>query len=279
MAVLLTVSLMISGTAGVYASAGFGLHLPHKVRLNAKPVRFISPDDWDPTKPGVGTNRYSYSGNDPVNKSDPNGHTLRGDGSDPLGSHSLPGGASGAGNVGGGWSANPTGGMNGIGLGVAGLLGGVLGMKATTSLSVKGNDDGGSGNAPSGPDVSGTAATPPDPNKDDGDQNKARKDFSRPLTAKDLGIKGDIKQLKGTVTMKDGIMTVRVDMVQAKIANPFNAFSSLRAYANSVGATSLRIEGNIANEDLGNILTNRYGMTTEKVGSQYVDTINIPLNK
>ncbi|MBY3136109.1 RHS repeat-associated core domain-containing protein [Rhizobium laguerreae] len=36
--------------------------------------RFVSPDDWDPTQEGVGTNRYSYSENDPVNKSDPNGH-------------------------------------------------------------------------------------------------------------------------------------------------------------------------------------------------------------
>lgn len=36
--------------------------------------RFISPDDWDPTLPGVGTNRYAYAGNDPVNGSDPNGH-------------------------------------------------------------------------------------------------------------------------------------------------------------------------------------------------------------
>lgn len=36
--------------------------------------RFISPDWWDPQKPGVGTNRYAYSDNDPVNKSDPNGH-------------------------------------------------------------------------------------------------------------------------------------------------------------------------------------------------------------
>lgn len=47
--------------------------------LNARyydPVfaRFISPDDWDPTKDGVGTNRYAYANNDPVNKSDPNGH-------------------------------------------------------------------------------------------------------------------------------------------------------------------------------------------------------------
>ncbi|MER9934335.1 RHS repeat-associated core domain-containing protein [Mesorhizobium sp. M0088] len=49
--------------------------------LNARymdPVlgRFISPDDWDPTKGGVGTNRYAYAQNDPVNKSDPNGHAV-----------------------------------------------------------------------------------------------------------------------------------------------------------------------------------------------------------
>lgn len=53
------------------------------IYLNARyydPVigRFISPDDWDPTIEGVGTNRYTYSFNDPINKSDPNGH-LAGD--------------------------------------------------------------------------------------------------------------------------------------------------------------------------------------------------------
>lgn len=49
------------------------------IYLNARymdPIlgRFISPDDWDPTLDGVGTNRYAYAQNDPVNKSDPNGH-------------------------------------------------------------------------------------------------------------------------------------------------------------------------------------------------------------
>jgi RHS repeat-associated protein len=47
--------------------------------LNARtydPVlsRFLSPDTFDPTLPGVGTNRYAYAGNDPVNRSDPGGH-------------------------------------------------------------------------------------------------------------------------------------------------------------------------------------------------------------
>jgi len=35
---------------------------------------FIQPDWLDPTEPGVGTNRYSYSANDPINKLDPNGN-------------------------------------------------------------------------------------------------------------------------------------------------------------------------------------------------------------
>ena len=49
------------------------------IYLNARymdPIfgRFISPDDWDPIMEGVGTNRYAYAGNDPVNKADNNGH-------------------------------------------------------------------------------------------------------------------------------------------------------------------------------------------------------------
>ncbi len=37
-------------------------------------ARFASPDWFDPVQPGVGTNRYAYSLNDPVNNSDINGH-------------------------------------------------------------------------------------------------------------------------------------------------------------------------------------------------------------
>jgi RHS repeat-associated protein len=36
--------------------------------------RFLNPDTFDPTVGGVGTNRYAYSGNDPINGSDPSGH-------------------------------------------------------------------------------------------------------------------------------------------------------------------------------------------------------------
>ena len=53
------------------------------IYLNARyydPVigRFIQPDWWNPADPAVGTNRYAYSLNDPINKSDPSGHAYRG---------------------------------------------------------------------------------------------------------------------------------------------------------------------------------------------------------
>ncbi len=44
--------------------------------------RFLSPDTLDPIEPGVGTNRYAYADNDPVNKSDPNGHQTSDNASD-----------------------------------------------------------------------------------------------------------------------------------------------------------------------------------------------------
>jgi hypothetical protein len=37
-------------------------------------ARFLSPDTWDPWQEGVDFNRYGYAGDDPINKSDPNGH-------------------------------------------------------------------------------------------------------------------------------------------------------------------------------------------------------------
>lgn len=51
-----------------------GLTYLHARYCDAALGRFLSPDWWDPTQAGVGTNRYAYSANDPINKSDPNGH-------------------------------------------------------------------------------------------------------------------------------------------------------------------------------------------------------------
>jgi hypothetical protein len=37
-------------------------------------AKFLTPDTWDPWKEGVDFNRYAYGADDPINKSDPNGH-------------------------------------------------------------------------------------------------------------------------------------------------------------------------------------------------------------
>ncbi|MFD2051741.1 colicin E5-related ribonuclease [Mesorhizobium calcicola] len=76
LAAVLAISIVVSGTAGAYAASAFGPHmLWQRTQSDILPARFISPDTMDPTLPGVGTNRYSYSQNDPINKSDQNGHT------------------------------------------------------------------------------------------------------------------------------------------------------------------------------------------------------------
>ncbi|OYX39575.1 MAG: hypothetical protein B7Y91_00715 [Rhodobacterales bacterium 32-64-14] len=51
-----------------------GLQYLNARYYDPKLAMFIQPDWWEVTQPGVGTNRYSYSFNDPVNGKDPTGH-------------------------------------------------------------------------------------------------------------------------------------------------------------------------------------------------------------
>jgi RHS repeat-associated protein len=52
-----------------------GLQYLHARYYDPNLGRFLTPDTWDPMLPGVDINRYAYAGNDPVNMSDPNGHS------------------------------------------------------------------------------------------------------------------------------------------------------------------------------------------------------------
>jgi hypothetical protein len=75
-AIGLSAALAASGIAPAAAMPASAPLLQHAdaARQHLQPVRFLSPDTLDPTLPGVGTNRYAYAENDPINKSDPNGH-------------------------------------------------------------------------------------------------------------------------------------------------------------------------------------------------------------
>jgi RHS repeat-associated protein len=64
------------GYIGERYDAESGLMYLHARYYDPVLGRFIQPDTWDPTMPGVGTNRYSYADNDPINKSDANGHSV-----------------------------------------------------------------------------------------------------------------------------------------------------------------------------------------------------------
>lgn len=52
----------------------FALVAPFAILASQASAMFIQADTLGPTVPGVGTNWYSYSYNDPVNQIDPNGN-------------------------------------------------------------------------------------------------------------------------------------------------------------------------------------------------------------
>ncbi|OCG46643.1 hypothetical protein A9G35_04690 [Gilliamella sp. Choc5-1] len=87
-------------------------------------------------------------------------------------------------------------------------------------------------------------------------------DFSRPLTPSDLGVKGRLSELDGTFSVNDGIATVRVDMIRGEINNPLRIVNNLIDLAKANGATTLKIEGTIANPKLYDVLQKRYGLTS-----------------
>src|SRR5215208_5603507 len=64
------------GYIGERYDAESGLMYLHARYYDPELGRFIQPDTWDPIIPGVGTNRYAYADNDPVNRSDANGHAF-----------------------------------------------------------------------------------------------------------------------------------------------------------------------------------------------------------
>jgi hypothetical protein len=97
----------------------------------------------------------------------------------------------------------------------------------------------------------------------------------RPLTNNDLCIEGNVEDIQGTFSMRDGMAIVKIDFIQGDIKNPFRILSNLQQKAIESGASRLRIEATIVNEKLYNALTKRYGLKT--LGG--IDTIEIPFKK
>jgi RHS repeat-associated protein len=62
------------GFIGERYDADAGLQYLNARYYDPKLGLFLQPDWWEVTEPGVGTNRFAYAGNDPVNLRDPGGH-------------------------------------------------------------------------------------------------------------------------------------------------------------------------------------------------------------
>ena len=67
-------SLDTHGYIGEREDAETGLVYRNARTYDPRAGRFLSPDSLDPSLPGVGTNRYAYALNNPVNVADPSGH-------------------------------------------------------------------------------------------------------------------------------------------------------------------------------------------------------------
>jgi hypothetical protein len=220
-------------------------------------ARFISPDDFDPTLPGVGTNRYAYSQNDPVNKADPNGHAV------PV---------------------------------IAGIIAAILSWLSGTAPAnapkpgetPKNTSDAQqianmAAGAAAGAKLGQLAGKIITSGKKEKKQENATADaadvsekikIDRPLKPEDLGVKGTINELKGTIKIKDNVATVKIDYIDAKFAeNPLAAISNLSKLAKSNGATTLTIEGSLANPRLLSVLSQRYDVVTN--GATEIITIGL----
>ncbi|MDQ6433630.1 RHS repeat-associated core domain-containing protein [Mesorhizobium sp. LHD-90] len=154
--------------------------------------RFISPDTLDPTLLGVGTNRYAYAQNDPINKSDPNGHVVgQPDGAIVgAGVGGFFGGLFGGlfGGAGGAAVGAPTGPGAIATAGAGATLGAIEGAAAGAVLGaavgslydvtldwMAGGDE--DETQRRNPDLSGVAATPPDPFENPPPSKKADKAY------------------------------------------------------------------------------------------------------
>jgi hypothetical protein len=62
-------------------------------------------------------------------------------------------------------------------------------------------------------------------------------------------------------------------MIRGEVQNPLQVVGNMAEAAKASGATTLRIEGTIANERLYNVLQKRYGL----MSSGATDSITIPL--
>jgi hypothetical protein len=154
--------------------------------------------------------------------------------------------------------------------------------RLAAAFAVKSDTIGGGGSGTVQSTSLGNSATG-DPNDEEAEQ-PGRVVVKRPLRADDLGLQPqNLSELRGQLSLEGRTLTVRVDMIKGvptgdgftlETSGP-KMINSLRTLASENGATTLRIEGSLANDRLLRILELRYGGSVETFGGDEVITLPV----
>lgn len=226
----------------------------------------------------MGTNRYAYSDNDPVNKSDANGHSTDGSPGAGVGgpdgksdSNTGLGSAAAAANneAGLGFASQQTqrddaAKVAGWGTALQGVIGAIgraigIGGKKAGKAAEKGKEVGKGA-------AKDTAKNAPD---------KAVKD----LTPDDFGFKGKFREFKATVTVKDKIANVEFSMIQGKVTNPREALanfaSNMKALGQKLGVDTVNVNFNAAANSIQKAAERLGAKTVSRADGSFAQSISI----
>ena len=148
-------------------------------------------------------------------------------------------------------------------------------------VKTEAEDNAGNTNKPRSSQPTGTISANGDPNDEEPGQEPAIV-VKRPLRADDLGVAQET-ELQGQVSLEGKTLTVRVDMIKGALVDGkpnlgisgSSAIGNLQLLAKESGATTLRIEGTLANDRLLRVLAQRYGAQFETVGGREILTIPV----
>jgi RHS repeat-associated protein len=69
-----------------------------------------------------------------------------------------------------------------------------------------------------------------------------------------------VNAIRGTLTITGSSAVARIGMIEGPVKNSFGVIRGLESIARSQGASTLRIEGSLANQQLYDVLAQRYGL-------------------
>jgi RHS repeat-associated protein len=97
------------------------------------------------------------------------------------------------------------------------------------------------------------------------------------LTAADFGPQASLSALDGTLSVDGNVATVTIQSIEGNLGNAWQAINALKSTAQATGATTLQLQGTVANPSLMNALTRLLGPPSQGALGGAQDVWTIPL--